>query len=725
MLAKQMVGVVVTVACIGLTAAQATPSITANGVNVTVVTGAGGSLNVNGMAAATVMDVANAADSIGGDVETMSNAVSGLTASLTAGISSVQSFQVATQQCVETGQLYDLTQGRCVAARPDANVYATADRMTVAEQNIDAIEAQLNGSNGGSHAFCAICPAQQYVSSPCNAEHGTQCAPCSTGTYSRGGYGQSCIQCAASVTNCGFATCTTATNAQCQWCSGVVQLGAAYVLSAPNTCTRCGQYTYRSTNTTCSACPKDLTCAQATCQANSGVTQLSGQASMSSIYGPALNGVTQNQFLARWNDGVQGYSPIGPHSGTNLANGDLTNPWIQIDLGANTRLVGIDRMVVYNRPGTLACRLFAQNNGNCRTVIDERTRTWDGPSEGAILGISDTPLTTSTTSFTPNPCRTPGQRNCRCAYLTRYNATNNGLGPYNVNCNGAVGRYAFLVLPGDIRMLNFGEMEIWGTYQTTSPAYSFCATPCQAANCAAGNSRCSGDQSTAVCTANGCTTSITNGVAYGYNSATQQCVQCNANNQYRTASGICQACPASCNGQACQVLNSAVTGGIPSHGPGQWRQQVPTLALDGDMRSYSETGTGANPWWQVNLGTSVRVATVSIRNRQDNCGARLFRGDPACAFGIVAAGSGNDRDFDGPTEGTTIRVGNTPCTGTNICPGVICGRITRPSTSGWDYTVTCSTPLTGSYISVQLPGTRRILQLANVAITQDTSQPTC
>mmetsp|Transcript_139772 Transcript_139772/g.197947 ORF Transcript_139772/g.197947 Transcript_139772/m.197947 type:complete len:724 (-) Transcript_139772:126-2297(-) len=717
-------GITATVWCVAIASAQ-TPAISRSGVNLNVQTGPGGSLQINGVQAATTASVSNAIATVGANVDVLSQTASSMTADISAGLSIISSFQVATQQCVENGQLYDSTRNQCASPRPAANQYATEARMVAAEQDIDAIENQLN-QTGGSHSFCSICPAQQYVSSPCSATDGTQCSPCAAGTYSRGGYAENCIRCADSVNLCEYATCTTANNANCQRCSARVELQAAYILSGPNSCTRCPQYTYRNSNTTCAACPKDATCAAATCQANSGLTKLTGQASMSSVYPPVLNGgITLGQYLGRWNDGIYGYNPIGPHSGVSATNGDMTNPWLQVDLGQGTTILGIDRMVLYNRDGTWGCRLFAAQSGACPGVPGQTARVWNGPNEGAIMGVSDSPLTTSTSNFYPNPCTNPGDRNCRCGMITRYNRTGNGMGPYTVPCNGAVGRYAWIVLPGNNRILNFGEMEIWGRYSTTTPAYSFCTVPCTAPNCRSGMARCSGGISTAVCTPGGCDSTVNNGIAYGYNSATQQCQQCNTNTQYRNAQGTCQNCPGSCNGQPCQVTNSAITGGVTNHGPGQWRNQASGLARDTDVSTYSETATTNNPMWQLNMGSTINVASVQIWNRPGACGARLFQGNNGCNFGIVPPGSANDRAFDGPTEGATIRVSNTPCTAGQTCPGTLCGRITRPSTTGLSYLVNCTAGTSGSYVTVQLPGNGRILQLGNVIVNQVTTLPTC
>jgi hypothetical protein len=282
-----------------------------------------------------------------------------------------------------------------------------------------------------------------------------------------------------------------------------------------------------------------------------------------------------------------------------------------------------------------------------------------------------------------------------------------------------------IVLPGTDRILNFAEMEIWSAYTPTSPAYSFCNTPCTAANCLAGSAQCSGGLSTAVCTAGNCDPTVTNGVAFGFNANTQQCTQCNANTQYANAAGVCQSCPTVCRGAPCQVLNSSVFGGVVAQSPGAYNNRNANLARDTSAATYTETLTGPNPWWQINLGSTVQVVSVQLRNRPNACGARLFNGNTACNFGIVPAGSGNDREWNQTTQGATIRVSTTPCVTGQPCPGTVCGRLTRPSTTGWDYTVTCASSIGGNYVSIQLPGTRRILQLANVAVNQDAQAPSC
>jgi hypothetical protein len=161
-----------------------------------------------------------------------------------------------------SGQLFDVTNQACVSAQPDESQWATAARMLAAEQDISGIETQLD-QTGGNHSVCTICQLNQYVSEVCTATVGTRCANCSAGSYSRGGYTEQCIACADNVQQCGYATCTSSTDSTCQFCSQTVENGAAFIVSASNTCTQCSLYTYRSSNTTCTACPKDNTVSSA------------------------------------------------------------------------------------------------------------------------------------------------------------------------------------------------------------------------------------------------------------------------------------------------------------------------------------------------------------------------------------------------------------------------------------------------------------------------------
>jgi hypothetical protein len=212
----------------------------------------------------------------------------------------------------------------------------------------------------------------------------------------------------------------------CAWCNGQAENGLAYIMSAPNTCTACGSTQFRSSNTTCSVCAKDNTCASATCQGGSGLTRMYGGPSISSVYTPALNGINLAILLSRYADGITTFdTPIQIHAGTTVA--ETTNPWFQLDLGANTQ-ANIDNIVFYNRDGQWGCRTFAPNDGTCASVYNDPTLVWNAVGQGAYIGLSDQPLSILNPNFATGQCTGPSSRNCRCGWLTVYNATNDGAG---------------------------------------------------------------------------------------------------------------------------------------------------------------------------------------------------------------------------------------------------------------------------------------------------------
>ncbi|MEO5728229.1 MAG: discoidin domain-containing protein, partial [Byssovorax sp.] len=52
---------------------------------------------------------------------------------------------------------------------------------------------------------------------------------------------------------------------------------------------------------------------------------------------------------------------------------------------------------------------------------------------------------------------------------------------------------------------------------------------------------------------------------------------------------------------------------------------APSKALDGDASTYSQTGTGAQPWWKVDLGSAKKVNVVTfIGAQQDSLKVQLF-----------------------------------------------------------------------------------------------------
>eukprot|EP00038_Savillea_parva_P005973 m.160945 g.160945 ORF g.160945 m.160945 type:complete len:740 (+) comp12009_c0_seq1:35-2254(+) len=715
---------------------QATPQLTASGPNITVQTGSGGYFTLNGDTIATEAVVTNGLNNLGDDAAITSAMVSTLQADYSNSMASITALQTNVQQCTESGQLYNAALGSCVAPTPNSSLWATADRVNSTEGQIDLIETvlqrlgeQLQGT-GGNHTFCSICSVNKYVRNFCSVDNQTDCADCDPTSWSRGGYAEQCLPCSTQVTNCETARCSGATGAICSECLAVVEGGAAYVVNATtNQCQLCGSTTYRSAANTCTACPKDNSCATATCQADSVVTQLSGVPSVSSVYTPALNGITMAQYLARYNDGVTGFNPLGIHTGTNRGAGELVNPFLQVNYtlpDGNNPIGSINRFVFYNRPGNCGFRSLNRGTGCGRNLAT---------NNGAIFGVSDTalvaPTSNAVTSTFPTAfCSSLVTTNCICGQITSYIATSNGIGPYVIQCPaGVTGKYAFIGLNGTERMLNFGELEIWGSYSQYRPKPSTCTQACVMDGCLDGQASCSGDLSTATCSTNGCTTDVVASTAYYYDNG--QCVTCAANTYLSdVARGTCTACPGGC---ACQK-NSSVLGGTATHGPNQWRQLVASRARDTNPLTYSETGTATNPWFQLNMTGSFTIASVDITNRPDRCGSRLYNPGnntvPQCLFDIPVAGSQYDRDYNSSIQGATVKVSNTPCNTTvtaagvaQICPGTVCGRITRPSTTGRVQSVTCPAGTTGTYVNVQLPGARRILQIADLKVNQDTTTP--
>eukprot|EP00041_Stephanoeca_diplocostata_P021782 m.513972 g.513972 ORF g.513972 m.513972 type:complete len:755 (+) comp21911_c1_seq3:85-2349(+) len=629
-------------------------------------------------------------------------------------------FQTDVLACAAIGQLYDATTSACVYPRPSVAAYATAQRMTNAEADIDQIEQALNGTNG-THLYCNLCPRNQYVSTACNHQNNTVCSPCPAGQYSLGGFAESCMSCADEVPNCGFATCTSTADVSCQYCSTEVTLGNAYILTGPNNCTTtCPAYTYRNSTTSCASCSKAGTCAAAQCQANSGSVIVTGKPSISTFYQLGVLRPVE-PLLAAYSDGVSTGTAI--HSANEL-DSEKINPWFQVDVGQNVQ-VSFDRLVYWNRNGPAGCRAFEQDAGSgCTvTVLRDTDRVWNGTNQGTKFGISDTPVSSLvSTSLPTQMCTARGQRNCLCAYLTTYNPSSNR---YDFNCNGATGRYVYVILPGTNRVLNFAELSIYGTYAPTSPTLSTCVAPCVVSGCQPGQQTCPATPMTpGTCAASGCSRTVVAGSGgYGYVPSTQQCSVCTAS-QYLNANGRCTGCPARCASGPCQA-DSIVTGGTAtqssSYSPTQYAATV--ARTPGNVNGFTHTvgGGQANPWWQLQLDASESVSSVVVALRRGPCGARSFQSNRACNFNPanVPAGVNNqfDRDFNASDEGAIVRVATAPCVAGEICPGTICGLIFRPQTGGTtvaSYTITCPSPIQGTYVSVQLPGASRVLSLSQV-----------
>merc|ERR1712178_206693 len=119
---------------------------------------------------------------------------------------------------------------------------------------------------------------------------------------------------------------------------------------------------------------------------------------------------------------------------------------------------------------------------------------------------------------------------------------------------------------------------------------------------------------------------------------------------------------------------------------------------------------GSNPWWQLDMGSTVRVSKIQFKNAVSDCGARLFTGIVCTALPT--------KDYIGEDEGAVFGVSDTPCEN-GECGGPICPRLTNPiprqhtistvtATDPSHYTIDCR-GARGRYVYVQLPGGERLL----------------
>ncbi|XP_070544790.1 plasminogen-like isoform X2 [Ptychodera flava] len=118
------------------------------------------------------------------------------------------------------------------------------------------------------------------------------------------------------------------------------------------------------------------------------------------------------------------------------------------------------------------------------------------------------------------------------------------------------------------------------------------------------------------------------------------------------------------------------------------------LAVDGDIngvysqRSCTHTDLEMEPWWRVNLQMQYDVHKVVLFNRKDCCEERLLNAQ--------------------------VRVGFD----TNILNNQVCGSTVTEEQISTDQgiVITCDSPISGQYVSVQLLGTENYLTLCEVQV---------
>jgi hypothetical protein len=144
----------------------------------------------------------------------------------------------------------------------------------------------------------------------------------------------------------------------------------------------------------------------------------------------------------------------------------------------------------------------------------------------------------------------------------------------------------------------------------------------------------------------------------------------------------------------------------------QYSNWVASRGNDGSTGTMQHTAGGrgeTNPWYYSKLSQAGEVHQVKIFGRTGGCASRLFSGSGCTSSNP----SGNYNNA--ATQGATIRVSNSPCSGDN-CPGTICGRITKSTGSAQAYTINCPPGTTGQYVSILLPGNNRMLHIREMDV---------
>lgn len=115
------------------------------------------------------------------------------------------------------------------------------------------------------------------------------------------------------------------------------------------------------------------------------------------------------------------------------------DPYMEFDLSV---MNAIGKVSIKNVLDTCASRLFA-HGGECEWSMD--SSTFDAFNEGAVVGLSQ------------NPCILgKGCNGVECGKLTQANE----FGNYEVDCDGQFGRYVWIYLPGECRILSIAEITV-------------------------------------------------------------------------------------------------------------------------------------------------------------------------------------------------------------------------------------------------------------------------
>lgn len=139
------------------------------------------------------------------------------------------------------------------------------------------------------------------------------------------------------------------------------------------------------------------------------------------------------------------------------SGGGEKNPWFMVDLGGEFL---VQKLRIWNRPDACGSRLFATGsvcNGDANGYV---SGTFSASNQGAKFGVSNQPCS-------GDSC--PGVIWCPKLITSQTGAVNPNQ-MYDSDCGGVSGRYAIVMLPGDLRMLHVTEFQalVKVTQQPTS-----------------------------------------------------------------------------------------------------------------------------------------------------------------------------------------------------------------------------------------------------------------
>ncbi|XP_069478454.1 fucolectin-like [Ambystoma mexicanum] len=137
------------------------------------------------------------------------------------------------------------------------------------------------------------------------------------------------------------------------------------------------------------------------------------------------------------------------------------------------------------------------------------------------------------------------------------------------------------------------------------------------------------------------------------------------------------------------VGNNLARGGKSSRSSSYSSVDESQAAIDGDRNTSYKSGSCSHndfemgSWWKVDLQELHQIAAVTVVNRQDCCGERLW--------------------------GAEVRIGNSPDNSNPVC-GTIANGTTNPVVT------LCCCGMEGRYVSVVIPTRKEYLTLCEVEV---------